>query len=234
MVVVAGRRHKAEGRPQARRPRVPNSAWIPDALGTRSTRRSTGTARDLRVGRYYAVEGRPSRFQLPRYGMYAVYRVTHARHVGMALGLSCPRPGLGLGLQGPRFRTRPTPHPRRERLARTLESGLPARLRPTNRLLRSATDFRDFSIYVYNTWALDSGIVAELSRLASGFDHVGLISIDESMQDSPEIYEHVTFAVRIGFGSQKYRTSKNLVVAPLGTPRHFVQPKRRKPITEKD
>jgi hypothetical protein len=165
--------------------------------------------------------------------MYAVYRVTPdmwewpwVSHVLSQVTIS--------GYKGLDFRTRPTPHPRRQRLARTLESGLPARLRPTNRLLRSATDFHDFSIYVYNTWALDSGIVAELSRLASRFEHVGLISIDESMQDSPEIYEHVTFAVRIGFGSQKYGRSKNLIVAPLGAPKHFVQPKRRKPITERD
>jgi len=165
--------------------------------------------------------------------MYAVYRVTPDMWewpwVSHILGqVSVSR------FEGLDFRTRPAPHPRRQRLARALESVLPARLRPTNRSLRSVTNFHDFSIFVYNTWALDSGIVAELSRLVSRFDRVGLISIDESMQDSPEIYGRVTFAVRIGFGSEKYSGVKNLIVAPLGTPKHFIQPKHRTPITERD
>jgi hypothetical protein len=132
------------------------------------------------------------------------------------------------------LRTRPVARPRLRRLSRSVQSPLPGALRPTRRLWRRATEIHDFSIYVYNTWALDYDMVSELSSLLSPFDHVGLVSIDESVQDAPDIYERVRFALRIGFGAAKYKGLQGLLVAPLGVPRHFVQPEYSRDTTKRE
>jgi hypothetical protein len=122
------------------------------------------------------------------------------------------------------LRTRPAAHRRLRRVSRGSQRFLPAPLRPTRHFWRRRIDPHDFSIYVYNTWALDYDMVSELSSLLAKFRHVGLVAIDESTQDSTDIYDRVKFAVRIGFHATKYETTKTVVVAPLGVPKHFVHP----------
>jgi hypothetical protein len=136
--------------------------------------------------------------------------------------------------EGLDLRTKPVAHPRRHRLSRTLQRPLPGRLRSTRRLWRRRIDPHDFSIYVYNTWALDYEMVSELSSLLAGFNHVGLVSIDESTQDSSDFYDRVTFAVRIGFDTVKYERARNLIVAPLGVPKHFVRPDDLRDIKDRE
>lgn len=119
---------------------------------------------------------------------------------------------------------------RRRRSSLALQSHLPTVVRPARRTLRRLLDPHDFSILIYNTWALNRAFVRELVNLFSRFDHVGVVSIDESCQDSPEIYNGVSFSVRIGFNADRYRDSRNLMIAPLGVPRHFVKPGRLRDI----
>lgn len=156
---------------------------------------------------------------------YVVYRLTPTpemwewpwiRHLLAQLPISA--------CYGLDVRTRPAAHPRLRRLSRNLQPLLPAPMRPTRRLWRRRIDLHDFGIYIYNTWALDYDVVSELSSLLSHFHHVGIVSIDESTQDSWDIYDRVSFAVRIGFNGEKYEKVKNLLVAPLGVPKHFAYP----------
>jgi hypothetical protein len=164
--------------------------------------------------------------------MYVVYRVTPDMWewpwITQLLGDLPISRYCGLGI-----RTRPVAHPRLRRLSRTVQPFFPGSLRPTRRLWRKL-DLHDFSIYVYNTWALDYQVVSELSDLLSRFHHIGIVSIDESTQDSQEIYDRVTFAVRIGFNSEKYERAQNLLVAPLGVPKHFVHPDCPKEILDRE
>jgi hypothetical protein len=136
--------------------------------------------------------------------------------------------------EGLDLRTRPVAHLRLRHLSRTLQRPLPTRLRSTRRLWRQRIKPHDFSIYVYNTWALDYEMVSELASLLAGFDHVGLVSIDESTQDSSDLYDRVTFAVRIGFNAVKYEAAPNILVAPLGVPKHFVHPEHLRDIKDRE
>jgi hypothetical protein len=88
-------------------------------------------------------------------------------------------------------------------------------------------------VFVYNTWGLDFAVRNEFSGLLSGRSHVGLVSVDESTRDSQETYRHVSFAIRVGFDAEKYRSVPNLLVAPLGVSKQFVEPSLCKPITER-
>jgi hypothetical protein len=124
----------------------------------------------------------------------------------------------------------PPARSRRRRSALALQSRLPGGVRPARRTLRRLLDPHDFSILIYNTWALNRAFVRELVDLFSRFDQVGVVSIDESCQDSPEIYDRVAFSIRIGFDADRFRDSGNLLVAPLGVPRHFVKPARTRDI----
>jgi hypothetical protein len=118
----------------------------------------------------------------------------------------------------------PTARPRLRRLSIFLESLLPAPLRPTRRMLRRVVNPHDYSVFVYNTWCLDSGVRIELSRLLARFKHVGIVSVDEPTRDSKETYKNVTFALRIGFNAERYRGAQNLMVAPLGVPKSLHPP----------
>jgi hypothetical protein len=110
----------------------------------------------------------------------------------------------------------------RDARVRRLKSLLPGPLRPARRKLRRALEPHDSSIFVYNTWGLDPAVREELVRLVSRFDDVGIVSVDEPTRESPETYEDVAFAVRVGFAAEKYRDGRNLLVAPLGVPKTFV------------
>jgi hypothetical protein len=116
------------------------------------------------------------------------------------------------------------------RLRILLESLLPGPLRPARRKLRRAIEPHDSSIFVYNTWGLDEAVREELGRLASQFDDIGIVSVDEPTRESPETYEGVAFGVRVGFAAEKYRDGRNLLVAPLGVPKTFVPARTPKDI----
>jgi len=127
----------------------------------------------------------------------------------------------------------PAARPRLRRLSIFLESLLPGPLRPTRRMLRRVVNPHDYSVFVYNTWGLDSGVRIELSRLLARFKHVGIVSVDEPTRDSKETYKSVTFALRIGFNAEKYRGAQNLMVAPLGVPKTFIRPQFGKGIMDR-
>jgi hypothetical protein len=128
----------------------------------------------------------------------------------------------------------PPAHPRRRRLSARLQSLLPAPFRPTRRMLRRFFSPHDFSVFVYNTWGLDLAVRSEFSKILSRFRHVGIVSVDEPSRDTRATYEHVTFAVRIGFALEKYCEATNLLVVPLGVPNNFVQPAIIKAILERE
>lgn len=118
----------------------------------------------------------------------------------------------------------PPVNPRRRRLSARVQSFFPPLFRPTRRALRRIVHPHNFSVFVYNTWGLDIAVRSEFSKLLSRFRHVGIVSVDEPSRDSSATYDHVTFAVRIGFDLEKYRDAKNLLVVPLGVPNNFVRP----------
>jgi hypothetical protein len=164
---------------------------------------------------------------------YVVYRVTPdmwewpwIRQLLAALPISSYR-SLDL-------RTRPVAHPRLRRISRGSQRFLPTAMRSTHRLWRRVIDPHDFSVFVYNTWALDPDMISELGTILADFDHVGLVSIDESTQDLPDVYKRVAFALRIGFDSEKYGAIPYLMIAPLGVPKHFVAPRQLKKIHERE
>ena len=130
-------------------------------------------------------------------------------------------------------RTRPAPHPRRQRWSRRLESRLPGRVRSARRFWLDRIVPRDHCLFIYNTWALDYHTISELAVLLSRYEHVGVVSIDESGVDSPDFYAQVSFAVRIGFGGPRYAAVRNLLVTPLGVPKHFVRPARLPALRER-
>jgi hypothetical protein len=87
-------------------------------------------------------------------GTYAVYRVTPdmweepwVRHLLGELPIA--------RFSGLDYHTRPAAHPRRRRWALAAQSLLPGPLRPARRLLRRVVEPHDFSVFVYNTWALE-------------------------------------------------------------------------------
>jgi hypothetical protein len=119
------------------------------------------------------------------------------------------------------------------RLRILLESLLPGPLRPARRRLRRVLEPHDSSIFVYNTWGLDQAVREELGRLASRFDDIGIVSVDEPTRESPETYEGVAFGVRVGFAAEKYRDGRNLLVAPLGVPKTFVRAQSPKDVRQR-
>jgi hypothetical protein len=118
----------------------------------------------------------------------------------------------------------PPPRPRKRKIVIFLEGLLPGPLRPTRRRVTRVLQPHDHCICVYNTWGLDHAVRSELGRVLSGFDDVGIVSVDEPTRDSKHVYEMVTFAVRVGFDAEKYRGTRSLLVVPLGVPKNFVPP----------
>jgi hypothetical protein len=118
----------------------------------------------------------------------------------------------------------PPASPRKRKIVIFLESLLPGPLRPTRRMVTRLLKPHDHCICVYNSWGLDHAVRSELGRVLSGFDDVGIVSVDEPTRDSKQAYELVTFAVRVGFDAEKYRGTRSLLVVPLGVPKNFVPP----------
>jgi hypothetical protein len=127
----------------------------------------------------------------------------------------------------------PPARPRVRRFSIRLESLLPGPLRPTRRMVRRIVKPHDHAVFVYNTWGLDNAVRNELSRLVSRFDHVGIVSVDESARDSKDTYRHAAFALRVGFHAEKYQDTPNLLVAPLGVPKNFVPAQTVKGIADR-
>jgi len=129
-----------------------------------------------------------------------------------------------------------SPPPTRARVRRLqirLELLLPGPLRPTRRRLRRFIRPDGPSVFVYQTWGLDPMIRVELANLLSGLEDVGVVSVDEPLRDSGQMYAQVGFAVRVGFGAAQYRGAQNVLVAPLGVPSNFVPPESPLPLRER-
>lgn len=127
----------------------------------------------------------------------------------------------------------PPARARVRRLQVRLEALLPGPLRPTRRRLRRLVKPRGRSVFVYNTWGLDQAVRVELGSLLSRFDDVGVVSVDEPMRDSAQMYASMSFSVRVGFGAAEFRKAQNLLVTPLGVPKNFVVAASPKPVHER-